>query len=191
MAVPFEHGDPGQQRALDALPVLARHRVLRLQGLDLAEQLGLGVGDGARGGLLGARAHRLQLAFHGLDLGGQVPLERLGALAHHVGLGPELVRLRPRPVGRQVALDLQRGDLVLEVRDAPPVQVPGLLVRRRGGRFGPFRRLLDLDLELLHQAVLGREEGSQRSQVTLGLVVLPAQLLVPLLQSFHGPSPAL
>ena len=43
VALLLEAGQPGEQAALDALPVLTGNRILALQRLDLAQQFGVGI----------------------------------------------------------------------------------------------------------------------------------------------------
>jgi hypothetical protein len=130
--LPLEPRDPRQQRRLYPLPVAARDRVLRLQRLDLPQQLGLRVARGARRHLLGPHPHRLELALQHLQLGLELELPCLGALVGAFGLLAQLRRLRLAAVGDQVLFDLESGHFLLQVCDPPLVLLPGLLVRLDG-----------------------------------------------------------
>ena len=66
VALGLQGGDAGLQVGFNAGPVLRGDEVLRLQRLDLAEQVRVRVGGAARRGLLGARPVEFEAGFERL-----------------------------------------------------------------------------------------------------------------------------
>ena len=145
---------PREQRALYTLPVLARDGVLRLQRLNLPQQLGLGVSAGPRRRLFGLHPHGFELALHHLQLGLHLQLEGSGSLVGPLGLLLHLVELYLCPVCHEVLVYLQSGQRLLQLGDALLVLLQGLIVDFRSHSFCLLRRLGQLSAQLRDEALL-------------------------------------
>ncbi len=155
---------------------------MRLQGLDLSQKLGLRVARRARRRLLSAHPHGLKLALDNLHLGLELDLQRPGALVGPLRLLAQFGSLGLGAVGREVLLDLESRNFLLEVRNLPLVLLPPLSVDLGHNGVCLLGGCLELGTELCYCAVLGADFGPQCAQLLLCLAQPFLDIVVHLLE---------